>query len=223
MMRTLLWKELRGGWLCALPFALLMSATVVSVLFDSKDPLLSRLDFFPQARRLAWHILMSLDMVAYVAFSSMGLGVLLGVAQTVPESVVGTAPFFAHVVGRRGRILTAKIAIAMALFAATVLVPVGIIVAAFLAWGGPAGWSQLWKVSLNFAAGVTLYFVVLAIGIRGVPWKEWVSKAGACFVVTASVFGALQNPDSPVAVSIMAVGAIVSAAWAVTGSATREF
>src|SRR3972149_3366007 len=99
MMLALMRKEIRSCWPFAVP-ALLAQAWIalpVGADFDSD-------------------LLRAFDLWSLVGFVSIGLGVVLGLWQTLAESAQGTTPLLVHLVRNRARIVVAKALSALLIF-----------------------------------------------------------------------------------------------------------
>jgi hypothetical protein len=198
----------------------------LSALFDFENPLLAEMDFFKRTLERTDSIFQDGSFLDLVAFCSIGLGLAVGFCQTLPETLMGTAAFFAHVVRSRRRVLAAKLLVGVGLLAVTVALPPAILAAAL---GGsdrleaPQGWSEMQLTVLSLASGLVAYLGAVAVGSRGLPWNEWASMAAGLFVLWAAVGSTLARWDLFAGSVVLAVAALLTAAWAVSGTAAREF
>lgn len=212
MFRSLVWKELRDGWgfgLLALLWQVIGS--VVLVREASRNPV---------GAFEIW------DLQASIALVSIGFGTVLGLWQSVPEAVLGTDSFLAHTARVRARIVAAKMTAGLALVTVAIMLPLlaGVVTVLHLVeWIVPLGWADSRYLWITAASGYVAYLGALAVGLRGVPWREGVRQLVGAGVIGLGVAVALQSPFFGIAVASLVVTGGIAAVWAFTGYAAREF
>lgn len=210
MLRSLLWKELRTCW----PFA--AAALALQSVFSF---LLVR-----QASRNYLHELDRDDTVMPVLFLSFGLGIALGLWQSLGEGFLGTDALLAHAARRRSRVVAAKLLAGTLLQAAAFWLPLGAGLAAFLArTQAPLLWSDARYLWIVAGGGWIAYLGVLAAGLRGMPWREGGRQLLGLAALFVLVAVAVDGRRFDVAVGALAAGAAFAVAWAFSGFAAREF
>jgi hypothetical protein len=212
MFRALYWKELRASW----PFAVvaLLAQGILCATCLEEAPI-NPISVFEEPEIL--HLLEIL---------SVGFGFFLGLWQTFPESAMGTTEFLVQTARSRTAIVGGKLAAGLTLMAAALFVPLFITAALIirrssyfipLTWADAAYWGVIcWS-------GGTAYVWAVAIGLRGLPWKEGVQQIAGAAVGLLGIYMALISPVLGWAVAILGVTTVLAAKWAWMGFGAREF
>lgn len=210
MFRSLFWKELRGAWLFGL--AALLAQAVVAW------------DFLSHVERATGNLFRRGDTEVAVNLLAFGFAIALGLWQAIPEMVVGTAPFLVQTARSRPKIVAAKIAAGAAWFAAVVALP-------FAAMAGRAiaktesfyDWSDTRLLWLFIAMAFVAYLGVLAVFLRGYPWREAPRQIAGAGAILLGILLALLPSSFPGGLAVLAVTAAYAVAWAISGFEARGF
>lgn len=212
MVRALVWKEVRS----CIPLS------VAGLLF--------MLVFCGQMLSVAPHepirIFEDRETMLVLQMATILIGACLGLWQTLPESATGTAAFLVHTARNRTAILLAKATAGLGLYSLIFVLPLfvtaGLIVARSayvlpLSWGDTAYlWIILW-------AGAAAYLASVAVGLRGLPWREGPRQLASTVVFGLGIGLGLQSPFLSWAVALLGATTVVAALWAWTGLRAREF
>ena len=225
MFRALLWKELRSGWPVAALGLVFFSWIALSIAKDFAPGMMREFDVFTNwtHSRVAFGELGGLG--SMLAFFSISFGVLLGLWQTLPESLGGTAAFLVQTARSRERIVSAKIVAACILFAASVFLPAVLGIESVIRnndWIIPLMWSDFGASWIALACGVIAYLGVLAAGLRGPPWREGFRQLSGLVVVAACIAFARSEWALDLTLGAMAACAGFAGLWAFTGFAGRD-
>lgn len=227
MFRALYLKELRACAPAGAAAFLALSWIAWTLSRDFSSPVLKALDAFDASGRSGWHSFED-DLWAWLALVCIGQGIVMALIQTVAESVQGTAPFLVQVGRNRHRILAAKIAAAMSVFAVATLPPLTAGLASVV--GGttpitPTSWWGLRYAWVIAGAGVASYLGLLAVGIRGfrLAFREEVRSMAGLALWVVGVSTALLVPWFGPAVTALVLVTVFAGAWSFSGFAEREF
>lgn len=210
MFRSLLWKELRGAWVFGLA-ALLVQAGIAwdALRHADRDPVraFSRDDTQVAASLLAF-----------------GLAVAMALWQTLPEMVVGTAPFLVQTARSRPQIVAAKILAGAAYFLAVVVLPLAVTLAVTLRkTESYYDWSDSRLLWFFVAAAFATYLGVLAVFLRGYPWREAPRQIAGAGLILMGILGSLLPSDFGIALGILGATSLYAAAWGMSGFASRGY
>jgi hypothetical protein len=212
MFRALFFKELRDG----LPIALagfLVEIWMAAWLIN------------PGADRRTFVLEWSEPQIG-TGIAAIGLGVLLGLWQTLPETLLGTYGFLFHSARNPARIVGAKIAAALALYLGAIALPLVVAIGWLVSETDrvvPLQWSDSRYFWVIASSGFVAYLGALSAGIRGAPWKEGVRQLAGAGVVVSGILVALGSPFFGTAVGALISTGAAAAVWAFTGVSRREF
>jgi len=212
MFRVLYVKELRSAW----PFAAL--ALVVQGILCA-----NRLE---DASLDPIGVLEDHEFLHLLGILAVGFGLLLGIWQTFPESAMGTMAFLVQTARSRAAIVAAKISASATLIFASLIFPLLGTTALLIhrsSYFVPLTWSDTRYLWVICWAGIGANIGSVAIGIRGLLWKEgWRQACGAIVVLTAVIL-ALAVPFLGWAIALLSGVTLLFLGWALTGLAVREF
>lgn len=230
MFRTLVLKEVRSCWPWALAALVWNGWTMLCALVDFDSLLLQQLDPWVSGARLLDHVFIlswGSPLYGMVMLSAVALAIVLGIWQSLPESLLGTAPGLLHMVRSRSKLVTGKLVAGLALYSAGILLPVLLGTWAILATAPPfldLGWSDTWFLWATAALGIPLYGGTLAAGLRQSRSFRYVLLqalvALAMIVVSAT---AMAMPSFALMVGMLGAGTIFGSALAYSGLSVREF
>ncbi len=222
-------REIRGIVLLALVvYTLMLIAAIAPNLSGRVLPLLSLLSVFRNRQETLVPLVNDVFVVWYYLASAV-LAIVMGLSQTLSESIRGTYPFLLHRPVTHGWLIGMKLAVGMVAYLICAAVPLLV----YVLWAatpgthaGPFEWSMSWPAWAGWFATTLLYLGAFLTGIR--PGRWYASRllplvaAGLGIAVALGLSFAFRQAPLWVCLAVLAADAwMISAFFFVTQ--TRDF